>query len=423
MANSPSVAFANSGLVAQALERQVEVASRADEHRDAASFGRVLTDAPDVARSTAPALVADASHCDKPEHREDEPGDSDEKAPEAAAACGLVVATRAPVFAEVAGGRTGSCGRTSPSSGGAGAPSLGGQVESLTPESGLPKDVSTPGLTDRPIVKEPRRADGSSAIFFRSEVPADQRRVEGSFSVASRAIASPASGLPLKTEAPSSIGSAFNTATSVELMLGLAAPSREESRPTRSEAGTEPSILSAAVAAHSGRLGESIHEVVGDETTTQALRDKILSNELSINTRGWETNLSQRLTKMLETGTHEAVLRVAPEHLGSIEIRISLHEGQVSVRFGAAVADTRTALEQAIPRLRELLGQEGLALANAAVATSLGREARPVGLSPVAVLAATTSASIRNERSPESRAADLPSRPTRSRRGELDTYA
>lgn len=81
----------------------------------------------------------------------------------------------------------------------------------------------------------------------------------------------------------------------------------------------------------------------------------------------WADELSTRLTLMAERGHHTASLRLSPEHLGPLEIRISVTDDQASVWFGAAHADTRAAIEQALPRLRELLASQGLFLADAGV--------------------------------------------------------
>jgi flagellar hook-length control protein FliK len=81
----------------------------------------------------------------------------------------------------------------------------------------------------------------------------------------------------------------------------------------------------------------------------------------------WADELSTRLTLMAERGHHTASLRLSPEHLGPLEIRISVTDDQASVWFGAAHADTRAAIEQALPRLRELFASQGLTLADAGV--------------------------------------------------------
>ena len=55
-------------------------------------------------------------------------------------------------------------------------------------------------------------------------------------------------------------------------------------------------------------------------------------------------------------------LRLWPEHLGPLEVRITMNDDQASVWFGAAHADTRAAIENALPRLRELFASQGLSL-------------------------------------------------------------
>lgn len=81
----------------------------------------------------------------------------------------------------------------------------------------------------------------------------------------------------------------------------------------------------------------------------------------------WADELGTRLTLMTERGHHTASLRLSPEHLGPLEIRISVNNDQASVWFGAAHADTRAAIEQALPRLRELFAAQGMSLADAGV--------------------------------------------------------
>jgi flagellar hook-length control protein FliK len=71
---------------------------------------------------------------------------------------------------------------------------------------------------------------------------------------------------------------------------------------------------------------------------------------------------------------HSASLKLSPEHLGPLEIQISVQDDRATVWFGAAHAETRTALEQALPRLRELLQSQGLSLTDAGVFKEPPRE-------------------------------------------------
>lgn len=86
-----------------------------------------------------------------------------------------------------------------------------------------------------------------------------------------------------------------------------------------------------------------------------------------VGSAAWADEIGSRLTLMAENGKHTASLRLSPEHLGPLEIRIAISDDRASVWFGAAHADTRAAIETALPRLRELLGTQGLSLTDAGV--------------------------------------------------------
>lgn len=86
-----------------------------------------------------------------------------------------------------------------------------------------------------------------------------------------------------------------------------------------------------------------------------------------VGSAAWADEIGSRLTWMVEQGKHTASVRLSPEHLGPLEIRISMQDDQASVWFGAAHADTRAAIEHALPRLRELFAAQGLTLADTGV--------------------------------------------------------
>ena len=70
---------------------------------------------------------------------------------------------------------------------------------------------------------------------------------------------------------------------------------------------------------------------------------------------------------MAREGVQQAELRLNPASLGSVEVRLSINNDQASVTFLAQNAATRDALEQAMPRLRESLAENGLALSHSEV--------------------------------------------------------
>jgi flagellar hook-length control protein FliK len=108
---------------------------------------------------------------------------------------------------------------------------------------------------------------------------------------------------------------------------------------------------------------------------TQSASRVLMGNEASltrtvhtpVGSAAWADEIGSRLTMMAEQGKQTASLRLSPEHLGPLEIRISIRDDQASVWFGAAHADTRAAIEHALPRLRELFESQGMSLADAGV--------------------------------------------------------
>ena len=94
----------------------------------------------------------------------------------------------------------------------------------------------------------------------------------------------------------------------------------------------------------------------------------------SVGSSAWADELGTRMLLMSDRGQHSASLRLNPEHLGPLEVRISVRDDQASVWFGSSQADTRAALEQALPRLRELFASQGLSLADTGVHHQAPRE-------------------------------------------------
>ncbi len=76
----------------------------------------------------------------------------------------------------------------------------------------------------------------------------------------------------------------------------------------------------------------------------------------------WRGELGSRLMVMANGSVQSAEIKLNPAHLGPIEVRISIEGDQAKVSFSAHHALTRDALESAIPRLREMLGANGLDL-------------------------------------------------------------
>lgn len=81
----------------------------------------------------------------------------------------------------------------------------------------------------------------------------------------------------------------------------------------------------------------------------------------------WDDDVSNRVVWMVKQDIQAADMRLNPPHLGPLEVRISMTQDQVNISFSTHHAIVREALDNAMPRLREMLADNGLQLANANV--------------------------------------------------------
>ena len=96
---------------------------------------------------------------------------------------------------------------------------------------------------------------------------------------------------------------------------------------------------------------------------------------IDLNQKNWGRTLGQQLSWMVNNQLQQAEIRVNPPDLGPIELRVSLQHNQTSVTFFCHEAAVREALETALPRLREMLGSQGITLNQAQVSDqSLARQ-------------------------------------------------
>lgn len=77
--------------------------------------------------------------------------------------------------------------------------------------------------------------------------------------------------------------------------------------------------------------------------------------------------LSARIGWLADQKVGHATIKVTPHDLGQIEVRLQIDGDKVHASFSSAHAEVRHALETSLPRLRELLGEQGFQLGNADV--------------------------------------------------------
>ena len=81
----------------------------------------------------------------------------------------------------------------------------------------------------------------------------------------------------------------------------------------------------------------------------------------------WGEKLGERVMMLAGNQIKTADIRLTPADLGPLRVKLSIEDGTANVTFHAQHAVTREAIEQALPRLREMLAESGLSLGQASV--------------------------------------------------------
>ncbi len=90
----------------------------------------------------------------------------------------------------------------------------------------------------------------------------------------------------------------------------------------------------------------------------------------------WNQGMGKQVVWMANQNIRSAEIRLNPAHLGPIEVRIEMEDDQVSLAFSSRHAVVREAVEQAMPRLREMFEESGLNLADTDVSQQSFAEQR-----------------------------------------------
>ena len=85
-----------------------------------------------------------------------------------------------------------------------------------------------------------------------------------------------------------------------------------------------------------------------------------------VGTQAWDNQVSQRIVYMIGKES-AATLTLNPPDLGPVQVVLNVSNDQATVAFSSEQLEVRQALENAMPRLREMMSESGIALGNATV--------------------------------------------------------
>ena len=86
-----------------------------------------------------------------------------------------------------------------------------------------------------------------------------------------------------------------------------------------------------------------------------------------VGTPGWDNQVAQKVVWMVAGEEHSATMTLNPPDMGPMQIVLSVTNDQASVTFSSATPEVRQALEDALPKLREMMNANGVSLGEATV--------------------------------------------------------
>ena len=113
------------------------------------------------------------------------------------------------------------------------------------------------------------------------------------------------------------------------------------------------------------------------QKTVSDAQNFMMPQHVKFNTPAWNTALGERAIMISAQNNQVAQIQLDPPELGSLSVRVNLNQDQVSLSFTSPHAHVRDAVEQSLPRLREMFAEQGLALQDSSVSDqSTGQQQR-----------------------------------------------
>lgn len=143
-----------------------------------------------------------------------------------------------------------------------------------------------------------------------------------------------------------------------------------------------------------------------------------------LGSNGWANEFSQKITWMGTQQNQVAELRLNPPNLGPLDVVLKISDNQASVLFTSPHGAVREAVENALPKLRELLADNGITLGNATVSDQSSRERNAEGfMNHGSGTAAQRGTFGGDSESSDPASAATQSIPARRHNGMVDTFA
>ncbi|WP_115048449.1 flagellar hook-length control protein FliK [Xanthomonas arboricola] len=165
----------------------------------------------------------------------------------------------------------------------------------------------------------------------------------------------PAAAAGAKPTSVTALSGEAQTAALMSMAARALEPSTDDS-PAPAAPDAPAFVLPTTTAAALGRLQDPAPVFSASPTPTPEMGSD-----------SFDDAIGARMSWLADQKIGHAHIKVTPNEMGPVEVRLHLDGDKVTASFSSANADVRQALEQSLPRLREMLGQNGFQLGQADV--------------------------------------------------------
>ena len=191
-------------------------------------------------------------------------------------------------------------------------------------------------------------------------------------------------GVPTSSQPATSTLTTVASTTSAAMTPATAVTPTSEMLLNMSAADSASLLANGALAADESRLHHNMNANVNGDSLAQQLaglsptspnalkpeQSAVMNNAQSpllLTREQAGEQVHERINMMMAKNLKYVDIRLDPPELGKIQIKLSINQDQASVQFTVNNPQTRDIVEQAMPRLREMLQQQGLQLAQSSV--------------------------------------------------------
>lgn len=108
--------------------------------------------------------------------------------------------------------------------------------------------------------------------------------------------------------------------------------------------------------------------------TTQTAAPKSFHLTTPVTYQDWSNQFSQQIVWLSQQQIKSAVIRLNPKDMGGVEVNLQVDKNHATIQMTTHQDGARDAIEQSLPRLREMMNQQGLQLDDVNVQTRQQQE-------------------------------------------------